>query len=189
MEKPKSYDFGYPIPMHRHLPRLARGRYTGFSFVHWTLAVDGRATGWLDDAFHARWREIMLHTMARYGLVCPAYTLMPDHAHVVWLGIGESSSQRDAMKFFRGMTSTVLSPHAWQRQAYDHVLTELERGRGAFAMACAYVFDNPRRGGLANDWREYPFVGAMVPGFPTLDPRRAGFWELFWKVYNECVGG
>jgi hypothetical protein len=60
------------------LPRLPREYYQGDAVVHWTLTVFDRAKGWLSEAFHGRFRELMLHAAAREGLFCPAYVLMPD---------------------------------------------------------------------------------------------------------------
>ena len=71
----------------RHLPRLAPEFYRGFAVVHWTITLERRATGWLDDLFHLHFRELLLHAAARQGLLCPAYVLMPDHIHLLWMGL------------------------------------------------------------------------------------------------------
>ena len=175
--------------MHDHLPRLEPEYYRGFAIVHWTLTVDGRATGWLDERFHRRWREVMLHAFARYELFRPVYCLMPDHAPLVWMGVAQSSDQRNAMKFFRAHASPLLVPHEWQRQPHDHVLREQERNTGAFVTICHYVLANPVRKNLAEQWQDYRFSGAMVAGYPTLDPRTEDFWEVFWRIYNSRVDG
>jgi hypothetical protein len=152
------------------------------------MTVDQRSTGWLDALFHARWREAMLHSLVYHDLMCPVYCLMPDHAHVVWMGCSSKSDQRLASALFRKAINRLLFPHRWQDQAFDHVLREEERLRGAFRSACHYVMNNPVRKGLTVDWKEYPFTGAVVPGFADLDPRREDFWEVFWKVYARKVG-
>jgi REP element-mobilizing transposase RayT len=172
---------------HDHLLRLEPGYYRAFAIVHWTMTVDERATGWLDERFHLRWREFMLHAVARYEMFCPAYCLMPDHAHLVWMGVSERSDQRNAMKFFRTQTSPLLTPLEWQRQPHDHVLRDQERKTDAFPTICHYVLANPVRKGLVEKWQDYPFLGAMVPGYPTLDPRAEDFWDTFWRIYNSRV--
>ena len=83
------------------LPRLPREWYQGRAAVFWTHTIEDRATGWLDERFHRRVREVLLHTCARYGLACPAYVLMPDHWHLVWLGLTETSDQHTATRFLR----------------------------------------------------------------------------------------
>ncbi len=49
-----------------YLPRLSREFYEGDAVVHWTMPIALRGTGWLDDMFHARFREIMLHAATTF---------------------------------------------------------------------------------------------------------------------------
>ena len=67
------------------------------------------------------------------------------------------------------------------------MLREEQRRRGAFVDACAYVRENPVRAGLCVTWREWPFAGAMVAGYPDLEPRDPAYWELFWRIYAKLV--
>jgi hypothetical protein len=53
-------------PQHGHLPRLGPEAYRGFVGVHWIMTVEARATSWLNDLFHARWREAMLHALVQH---------------------------------------------------------------------------------------------------------------------------
>jgi len=69
-----------------YLPRLAPEAYRGRAVVFWTHTVKRRGTGWLDDAWHSAFRELALHAAARECVLCPIYTLMPDHLHLVWMG-------------------------------------------------------------------------------------------------------
>ena len=70
-----------------YLPRLPREYYQGDAVVHWTLPISHRRRGWLDEPFHTAFRELMLHAAAREGLICPTYCFMPDHLHLVWMGL------------------------------------------------------------------------------------------------------
>jgi len=165
-----------------YLPRLAREFYVGDAVVHWTMPMASRATGWLDEIFHARFREIMLHAMAREGLICPTYCLMPDHIHLIWMGLNHDSDQLIGMKFLREHLGPALSPHRFQHQAHDHVLRGEDRKRGAFARVCFYILSNPIRAGLTKESETWPFGGAVVPGYPKFHPAEAGFWPRFWKI-------
>jgi REP element-mobilizing transposase RayT len=169
-----------------YLPRLPREYYLGDAVVHWTLPIAMRGTGWLDDRFHARFREVLLHTVHREGFFCPTYCLMPDHMHAVWMGLRLETDQRKGMKFFREHLAGALFPHRFQHQAHDHVLREEQRKRNAFARICFYVIDNARKAGLVENVNDWPFAGAIVPGYPTLHPFRNGFWPLFWKLYQAA---
>lgn len=170
-----------------HLPRLAPEYYRGRAVVHWTMTMRERRIGWLTPLFHAQSREVLLHTMVRYDLVSPAYCLMPDHAHFVWMGVGADSNLARAAEFFRRETNSLLDPVGWQKEAFDHVLREDERKRGAFAAVCLYVLENPVRKGLVERWTDYPNLGATIPGYADVDPRRQDFWAVFWKIYNSKV--
>ena len=130
------------------------------------MPVSHRQQDWLTDRFHAAFREMMLHVAAREGLVCPAYCLMPDHIHLVWMGLRRDTDQRNGVKFFRAQISPFLKPAKFQHQAHDHVL-QRERQRHALSLACAdYVLLNPLKGGLVKKPGDWPHLGAVVPGYP-----------------------
>lgn len=155
--------------------------------MHWVMTVDRRATGWLDELFHARWREMMLHALVRYDIVCPVYCLMPDHVHMIWMGCSERADLKLASTFFRRATNPLLAPRQWQREGFDHVLREDERQHDALKAVGYYVLENPVRKNLVDGWTGYRFSGLVIPGFPDLDPRREDFWAVFWAIYNRKV--
>lgn len=152
------------------------------------LTLEHRATGWLTPNFHHAWQHVLLHTCARYDLLCPAYVLMPDHKHVFLLGLADrTSDQRTAVEFLRKHLRPHLAPADWQRQSHDHVLREHERKLDAFPNVAGYIFDNPVRAGLAPSRDAWPFSGCCVPGYPDLNVRRVDYWDLFWRIYNRLV--
>jgi REP element-mobilizing transposase RayT len=172
-----------PLDPKRNLPRLAPECYRGHAVVRWTITLEKRARGWLNEVFHLRFRELMLYASARESLWCPTDCLMPDHLHLVWMGMRRESDQRNALRFLRQRLATLLKPHRLQAQSHDHVLREVERERGAFASACFYILANPLRAMLVNDLNDWPFTGAILPGYPDLHPAEEDFWPLFWKLY------
>ena len=192
-------------PHQEHLPRLERRNYQRHAVVHWTMTVQKRATGWMDDAFHQHFRELMLHASAREDLSCPAYCLMPDHLHLMWMGLRLGTDQLNGIKFLREYLNKLLATRSsrrqsvvtsstdsrpqlpsefrLQKQTHDHVLKEDERRRNAFARVCFYVLENPVRANLVERAQDWPFSGALVPGYPSLQPFEEEFWPTFWKVY------
>jgi len=168
------------------LPRLPREFYQGDAFVHWSLSVYKRETGWLTEQFHARFRELMLHCAWREGLFCPTYCLMPDHLHLVWMGLRLDTDQLNAMPFLRTYLEPALSPANFHDQAYDNVLREPEREHNAFAGVCSYILNNPLKGKLVTRMEDWRFCGAIVPGYPTLHPLKSDFWPKFWKLYAKA---
>ena len=173
------------------LKRLPPENYRGAAWVHWSMALENRKTGWLTETMHSRIRESLLHTLHRYHLICPVYCLMPDHGHFLLGGLKSTSDQRKAIRFFRKEWNLQLeklgADFHLQKQPHDHVLTKTETARGAFEQVSHYILQNPRRAGLDEDFREWPFLGSLAVGYPDLDPRveaLAAFWEKFWRIYQ-----
>jgi len=169
------------------LPRLTPEHYRARAFVHWTLTLEDRATDWLTPAFHHAWQLTLLHASARYGLACPAYVLMPDHIHLLWLGLREDSDQRTAIEFLRKHLRPALTPHDWQKQPHDHVLRDTEREQGAFQTIAHYIQENPVRAGLCSAATDYTYTGCCVLGYPELNVHAADYWLRFWRLHHYLV--
>ena len=180
---------GKPLrdPLNRafYLPRLPREYYQGDAVVHWTLTIFDRAQGWLTPALHAQFRELMLHAAAREGLACPIYCLMPDHLHLIWMGLRLDTDQLNGMAFLRTYLEPALAPASFQPQAQDHVLREEQRKRNAFAKVCFYVAANPVRAGLVPEGGVWSYIGCILPGYPKMKPTDEGFWPKFWKIFTK----
>ncbi len=169
----------------KHLPRLDRGYYRGQAYVHWILNIEDRRTGWMTGAFYYKLRELLTHAAFRYSFVCPIFCLMPDHIHMLWIGIDDKSDQHNAMKFFRKHVSDVLTriDFALQHQPFDHVLRDDERLENAVEQLVDYIARNPERKNLApiDGFAEYKFTGCLVPGYPELMLWDNDFWLRFWR--------
>jgi REP element-mobilizing transposase RayT len=171
-----------------YLKRLPAEYYQGHAYVHWSMTIEGRKQGWLVPIFYYKFREILTHTLFRYGLRCPIYCCMPDHLHLLWIGILDGSDQRNAAKYFRKQLNPILEKLGvrFQIQPYDHVLREEERERAAFETVVEYIARNPERAGLvkADGYRGYPYSGCPVPGYPELALWQDDYWVRFWRVYS-----
>ena len=75
---------------------------------------------------------------------------MPDHIHLLWIGLLESCDQRLAMRYFRTQLNPILEKlnARFQVESYDHVLRDDERIESAFESVAEYVARNPERRGL-----------------------------------------
>ena len=120
------------------------------------------------------------------------YLLMPDHLHLLWLGLRVTTNQLNSVRFLRKYLQREFTrPSAFgteftlQKQAHDSVLREADRTRGALAKSCFYLLDNPRRAGLVTQACEWPHLGAVVPGYPFLHPLQEDYWPQFWRFYQE----
>jgi len=167
------------------LPRLPREYYQADAVVMWTLTTFDRAKGWLAPGFHHRFRELMFHTMAREGLACPIYCLMPDHIHLIWMGLTRDSDQINGMAFLRTHLEPELAPAKFQPQPHDAVLREEDRKRNAFAQTCFYVAENPVRAELITEREIWPFSGCLILGYPKLNPSGKEFWPKFWRIFPK----
>jgi len=167
-----------------YLPRLRREFYQADAVIFWTFPIAHRQQGWLNESFHCVFREMVLHAAAREGLLCPAYCLMPDHLHFVWMGLRLDTDQRNGIKFLRAQLGPWLKPAKFQHQPYDHVLTPKERQRSAFTLACAdYVLNNPWKAGMVKAPEQWPYSSALIPGYPRLNVFDGEHWRWFWRHY------
>ena len=175
---------------HDHLPRLTQGAYCGRAIVHWTFTVDQRAVGWLDAAFCTRFRWLLLHGCARYDVACPVHCLMPDHVHLLVVGWTKSADQRRFVKFLRKHTNQLLAvtKNQWQAQAYDHVLRPAESDRYAFETLVTYITQNPVRANLVQEAFQWPYTGAIIPGYPELKLWQPDFWKRYWRLIASRSG-
>ena len=171
-----------------NLKRLPREHYQADAIVHWSITILKRKQGWLTVPFLYRFRELLTYTLFRYSLACPMFCLMPDHMHMVWMGLSEDSDQLNAMKHFRTRCNDSLNRINFQLQdqAYDHVFKDDERLDTEFRNACEYIARNPERAGLVETdaYASYGFTGCLVPGYPELRPFDPDYWDQFDKIIS-----
>jgi len=79
------------------------------------------------------------------------------------------------MAFLRTYIEPLLEPARFQHQPHDHVFSDEERERNAFAQVCFYILNNPVRAGLVTSAGEWEFSGSVIPGYPVADPRTDDF--------------
>lgn len=172
-----------------YLKRLPPEFYCGQACVHWSMTIENRKTGWLVPNFYFKFRELLTHTMFRYGLCCPIFCLMPDHMHLLWLGILDRADQRRAMKFLRAQLHPILEKlHVrLQDQPYDHVLSDDERQFSSLQNVVEYIARNPERKQLVplDGFRDYAYTSCLIPGYPGVKPFQPDYWELFDRVYAK----
>jgi putative transposase len=90
-----------------------------------------------------------------------SYCFMPDHLHLLLTGESESSL-KDFMQLFKQKTEFYFrkrfGDRLWHLSYYDHILRKEE----SLKDVALYIFNNPVRKGLVNDFREYPHLGSSV---------------------------
>ena len=177
------------MPNRDHLRRLDPSAYRGHAAVHWSMTVRDRRTGWLDARFYYRFRELLTHSLFSQMIACPIFCAMPDHIHMIWLGILETSDQKLAMRHLRTRLNQLLGKIGLelQDQTYDHVLKGDERQDEAFVEICEYIARNPERSGLVgtDEYRRYLYTGCLIPGYPELNPFADDFWTRFERTVSH----
>ena len=147
------------------------------------MTIRDRRTGWLDARMYYRFRELLTNSQFRYAIACPIFCVMPDHIHLIWMGILESTDQKLAVRPCDTRFNDSLSRIGYelQDQPYDHVLQQDERQEDALMATCEYVARNPERAGLVavDGYAEYPYSGCLVPGYPEMKPFASDFWTRF----------
>ena len=106
-------------------------------------------------------RDIILRTLvAAHQRDCwlDSLTIMPDHAHMIVLPL-EHISLPKLLGWMKGRSSFDVNRALnragglWQTESFDRILRSdenLEKKR-------AYIFNNPVRAGLVENWRDYPW--------------------------------
>jgi len=87
-----------------------------------------------------------------------AYCFMPDHLHILTSGDEET----DLIKFVKKIKQITgynfkkdTGKRLWQKSFYDHVVRKEEN----LNSIAEYMFNNPVRRGLVEDYNDYPFLG------------------------------
>jgi REP element-mobilizing transposase RayT len=119
------------------------------------------------------------------SIVVPVFCFMPDHIHLVARG---QSAEADLWKFmfaFKQYSGWWLRCHEkgyhWHKDFFDHLV----RGKRDLRNQVRYVVQNPVKGGLVADWREYPYTGAIgVSLKETLE--EVGLWD---EMTLQAIGG
>lgn len=103
-----------------------------------------------------------------------AYCFMPDHLHLVIMGMDEFSNLETFVKKYKQITGywakKNLKRYLWAYSYYDHVLRYQEDIRGVGI----YTLLNPVRAGMVTKVVDYPFLGSF-----TLDIEEMGGVDCF----------
>jgi putative transposase len=152
--------------------RLTKTHYIGRRWYFITICCHANRPVFVD----ARRANHLIETLRRESAVSRfavhAYCVMPDHFHMLVLGLDEGSDFLLFVRRFKLATTREFRRTSrgglWQKKFYDHVL----RPGDSPERVAAYIWMNPARKGLCHDVSEYPFCGSFV---------------LDWKVSSGVV--
>jgi putative transposase len=142
----------------RKSPRLRDFDYVGPFAYSLTLVTRDRAPVFTEQATVGATLGCLARSCDRYDSSLHAYCFMPDHLHVLVSGRGRSSLQA-FVHHFKQLSGYRYKrkhgAHLWQISYYDHVL----RSDEDLPAVARYIWDNPVRVDLVEDWSAYPFSG------------------------------
>lgn len=140
--------------------RLPRDRYIGERTVAFHVSVEERRNLFTSDEVVGALVERMARAASEFDCVVPIYCFMPDHAHIMFKGLAEHSDLLAAMVKFKSLSGFwlyKLGLPSLQQDFFDHVMRVGDDWRNH----ALYIANNPVRAGLANDWSQYPYTGAI----------------------------
>jgi len=151
------------IRRQRRRPRLDEFRYTG-RYPYHLVAVARPGNALLRPGFPSAIIDAVHRaaTAARFDLL--AYTVMPDHVHILALGIADDANAVRFMQRFKQMSSyhyaREMGTTLWQQSFFDHVL---RREEDVLPIA-RYILGNPASAGLIRFEEEWPYSGGSLLG-------------------------
>ncbi len=147
------------MPRRQRRPRLDGFDYRGPLADHLVLGTAGRRHYLADPSVASDCLKHLVAMSSRSRFRVLAYTVLPDHLHLLLVGMDEDAYLVGFVDRFKQLTGFTFKCRTgrrlWQQSFYDHVL----RGEEAPLDVARYVFENPVRAGLAECWDEYALSG------------------------------
>lgn len=152
--------------------RMAKFDYTGRYAYHLVVVTSGREPVLVGDL--AAQTVIDLERAAGAAdFELLAYVVMPDHVHVLALGVSDGAVATKFMQRFKQFSGYRYKQHAgcplWQWSFFDHTL----RGEEDLIAVARYIVGNPVRAGLTSLEGEWLYQGGtLISGAeaPSLQP-------------------
>lgn len=105
--------------------------------------------------------EILCEKSKTFGFKVWAYCFMPDHLHLLIEGKDDDSDMKRFISTFKQFTGFSYKKKTglplWQINFYEHVLRREEDTMNV----ARYIFNNPVRKELVEDFRKYKFLGSF----------------------------
>jgi putative transposase len=147
------------VQWRRKSHRLPADRYIGEVAYSLTLVTQGRQPHFVLDDNVAWCLEELTRSASSVGFEVMSYVFMPDHLHLLVLGIGSDANLPRFVKLFKQRTAYWFKQRTqktlWQKSYFDHALRRDED----VSPATEYLAGNPLHAGLAADWRSYKHWG------------------------------
>jgi len=145
----------------RSSPRLQSFDYTGPYAYSITVNADGGRAHFRDARFVRFCVKALPDKAAMHAFEVLAYCFMPNHAHLLVVGLSESSRLKPFMQQFKQITGFAFKQEhgaaLWHRSYHDRVLRKDED----LSSIAVYFWGNSVRAGLVESAEEYPYSGPV----------------------------
>jgi putative transposase len=150
-----------PAPLRTRPHRLPRACYRGHVIVATTACIEDRKLLFTEAGVVAACVELLSWAAPRFQCTVPIYCFMPEHLHLLLRGASSTADAWAAMAAFKQRSGFWMAANRleskWQKDYWDHIVRRDEDLRAHIR----YIANNPVRRGLAAEWDEYPFTGAI----------------------------
>ena len=141
--------------------RLKDFGYKGCYSYFITICTQGKKPIFTDTAIVEWIIGVLKDKSIVFGFKIWAYCFMPDHLHLLIEGNDDNADMRRFISSYKQYTGFYYKKRyrmtLWQINYYDHILRKTED-----TMSVAnYIFGNPVRRGLVDDYRKYKFLGSF----------------------------
>jgi REP element-mobilizing transposase RayT len=141
--------------------RLPLNLYKGKRIASFTFCIKNREDAFTDNLIVKTFIKILKEEHEKAFCLNWAYVFMPDHLHVVSEGFLEKSDLWKMAAIFKKRTGFWFSKNCenikWQKDFYDHI----HRKDEDLKKQIKYIFENPLRKSLIQDWKDYKFAGSL----------------------------
>ena len=170
---------------HRKRNRLPQNSYLGRQIYFVTICSEHRRSVFTHSGLVALLLDVLQTKCSVHSFNVYAFCFMPDHIHLVLLGVSDHSDLIALLRDFKGTSAARARVQGfvvlWQKGFYDHVL----RSGEALDAVAWYIFNNPVRAGLTKEMGEWPYSGSGLIDWKKLTaPMRE-----FLPPWKKAVAG
>jgi putative transposase len=146
---------------HRKPSRLNSLSYKGYYRYFITIRSYNFKPHFIRDEVVTKVIEILKNTATQEGFAIWAYCFMPDHLHLLIEGKKAEADMRRFTRLFKQKTGYwfkgIYGKKLWALNYYEHVLRDDE----ATLAVVRYIFRNPVRKGIVEDYSSYSYSGSF----------------------------
>ncbi len=141
--------------------RLKYFEYKGCYRYFVTICTYDKKAVFTDKSVVVTLLDVLSTQSKAYGFKIWAYCFMPDHLHLLIEGEESDSDMKKFISSYKQQTGYYYKKEngsrLWQINYYEHVLRSVEDTK----TVADYIFANPVRKGIVEDFIQYEFLGSF----------------------------